>query len=150
VKASVVHTRRFAVLGAVLVALLVMAALPAVAAEGGGNLKCSELGLEELLLDDAPSYAGQIVSNSDVTVEITAVGEKLDGSGEIVKFMWTQLDGPTIEWVVVKGGPGNYKYPGSFTGYLWAPIKGEPGTGSSHHGISNVRWCYPAGARPSD
>ena len=143
-KASIVHTRRFAVLGAVLVALLVMAALPAVAAKGGGNLKCSELGLEELLLDDAPSYVGQIVSNGDVTVEITAVGEKLDGSGEIVKFMWTQLDGPTIDSVVVKGGPANYKYSNPYPDYLWAPIKGEPGTGSSHHEISNVRWCYPA------
>ena len=131
-------------------AVVGMAVVPAMAAKpdgktnmkGGGNVTCSVYGLDELKLDDAPSYVGQVVRNRDVAVKITAI--KRNPDGDSVAFMWRQLRGDPIARVHVKASTHTKMYltPWALTHWLWSPTKGELGSKTRHHEISNIRWCY--------
>lgn len=141
-----VRLRRLLVFAVAITTIVMMSALPVVAKNsnnrrGGGNLKCSSLQLNELKLDAAP-HKGQVIRNRDVAVRITDVRTKRGSDGDVVAFKWRQLRGDNIQYVIVKGGPAHKKYGGSWGGWLWSPVKGGNGTGNSHYGISNIRWCY--------
>ncbi len=132
-------------------AVVGMAVVPAMAAKpdgktnmkGGGNVTCSVYGLDELKLDDAPSFVGQVVRNRDVAVRITAI--KRNPDGDSVAFRFSQLRGDPIQRVHVKASTKTkqYEMPKHFTTeWLWSPTKGERGSRTRHHEISNIRWCY--------
>ncbi|MEA3510459.1 MAG: hypothetical protein U9R51_03385 [Actinomycetota bacterium] len=142
--------RRAVMLVLMTAAVVVMAVVPAMAAKpdgktnmkGGGNVTCSVYGLDELKLDDAPSFVGQVVRNRDVAVRITAI--KRNSDGDSVAFMWEQLRGDPIERVHIKAGTSTKMYltPWAEGHWLWSPTKGELGSGTRHREISNIRWCY--------
>jgi hypothetical protein len=138
--------RRLLVVAVAITTIVAMSALPAVARStnnnrGGGNVTCASYGFDELKLDAAP-YAGQIVQNGDLTVQITEVGTRGGSGGDVVKFKWVWVEGADVLGVIVKGGPTSEEFfPGTWGGWLWSPVHLR-GPHNSHYGISNIRWCY--------
>lgn len=121
--------------GATLLASTVVAAAPASAETGGGNQTCGA-GFTTLKIDRAP-VEGEVITDGTLTVTITDVDLKIDGSGEAFGFA-ISTSGASVVYVIVKGGPHSVSYgPGRTTDL--DTILGPSGT---HYGISNVQFCY--------
>jgi hypothetical protein len=141
-----VSIRRRVLAGAASLALAgtvgMVAAAPAQAVPGGGNVSCSSLDARyvELKLDDAPR-AGQVITDGTLRVTITSVKTKAEG--EVVAFSF-EANIP-VSAVIVKastktkiyGVPAGGQARTVFTN-LFAPTKPD----GKHHGISWVAFCY--------
>jgi hypothetical protein len=124
-----------------------VAAMPAQAAAGGGNISCSSIDsrYKELKydLDHGDLFVGQVISDGTLRVTITEVFFKKDG--DLVGFSFTA--NIPVDAVIVKGGSQPAKVYGKLqpakTSYtrLFTPVK-APGT---HFAISNVKFCYLPG-----
>jgi hypothetical protein len=129
-----------------------VAAMPAQAAPGGGNIACSSIDSRYLELkydlDQGDLFVGQVISDGTLEVTITEIFRKQDGSGDIAGFSFT-ADIP-VDAVIVKGGSQPAKVYGRYmsatTSYsrLFTPVKGD----GTHFGISNVKFCYLKSTMP--
>lgn len=110
-------------------------AAPASAVPGGGNQDCGA-GYTALKIDRAP-VEGEVITDGTLSVTITDVDLKIDGSGEAYGFAISTSGASTV-YVIVKGGPHSVSYgPGRTT-----DLDTILGPGGRHYGISNVTFCY--------
>jgi hypothetical protein len=121
--------------GATLLTATVFAAVPATAAKGGGNVDCRGTFLT-LKLDRAP-VMGETITDGVLTVTITDVDLKADGSGEAYGFAIT-TEGAAKVYVIIKGGPRSNVSP---VGKV-ADLDTSLAPSGRHYGISNVTFCY--------
>jgi hypothetical protein len=121
--------------GATLLASAVVGAAPASAATNGGNQDCRE-GFTALKLDRAP-VEGEVITDGQLSVTITDVDLKIDGSGEAFGFAIT-TSGASVVYVIVKGGPRSVAFGTTRTTDLDTVLN----PGGTHYGISNVTFCY--------
>lgn len=119
--------------GAALVTAIATA--PASAETMGGNQSCGA-GFSTLKIDRAP-VAGEVITDGTLSVTITAVDLKVDGSDEAYGFAYTSSGATTVD-VIVKGGPWSVSYGPSRTTDLDTTLA----PGGAHYGISNVKFCY--------
>jgi hypothetical protein len=131
---------------AAVIAIALGATLVASPAQAGDWTQCTDLDpTYKTLKYDGEPYVGQVISNGDLSITVTAV-QKKDRGAEVVGFAWTSSD-PGPQAVIIKGGTGTKVYP-SVNGrtdsefIMFAPTKGPAGSGSKHHGISNIQFCY--------
>lgn len=123
-----------------------LATPPAGAAQIEGVYRCSDRdpNLVEIKLDRAP-VVGDVITDGTVTITITAVTYKADGSGEVVGFDF-ESDSPVS--LIVKGG----KY--SKTYYFNAPTTGGTGwtatkANGTHYEVSFAAFCYNPNGGPA-
>lgn len=134
---SRLNARALAAVGATLLATTAVTAVaaPASAETTGANRTCGT-GFTALKIDRAP-VEGEVISDGTLTVTVTDVDLKVDGSGEAFGFA-ISTSGASVVYVIVKGGPHTVSYGPTRTTDL-DTILGPSGT---HYGISNVTFCY--------
>jgi hypothetical protein len=123
--------------GVTFLAATVAGVAPASAETGGGNQACRD-GFTALKIDRAP-VAGEVITDGTLTVTITDVDLKIDGSGEAFGFAITS-SGASVVYVIVKGGPRSVAFGAGRTTDLDTVLN----PGGTHYGISNVTFCYKA------
>jgi hypothetical protein len=123
--------------GVTFLAASVAGAAPASAVAGGGNQDC-RAGFTTLKIDRAP-VEGEVITDGTLTVTITDVDLKTDGSGEAYGFAISS-SGASVVYVIVKGGPRSVAYGATRTTDLDTVLS----PGGRHYGISNVKFCYKA------
>jgi len=128
-------TTTLAAAGLTLVASTLAAAGPAAAADMGGNQDC-RAGFTTLKIDRAP-VEGEVITDGTLTVTITDVDLKVDGSGEAFGFA-ISTSGASAVYVIVKGGPRSVAFGVGRTTDLDTVLA----PGGRHYGISNVKFCY--------
>lgn len=131
---SRVKTSALAAAGATLLASTVVGAAPASAAVNGGNQDCGA-GFTTLKIDRAP-VEGEVITDGKLTVTITDVDLKIDGSGEAFGFA-ISTTGASVVYVIVKGGPRSVTYE-----KRKIDLDTMLNPGGTHYGISNVKFCY--------
>ena len=132
---SRVKASALAAAGATLLASTMLGAAPASAAVNGGNQDC-RAGFTTLKIDRAP-VEGEVITDGTLTVTITDVDLKVDGSGEAFGFAIT-TSGASAVYVIVKGGPRSVAFGVGRTTDLDTVLS----PGGRHYGISNVKFCY--------
>lgn len=136
---SRISTGALVAAGTMLAASTVLGVGPASAASGGGNQDCGA-GYITLKIDRQP-VLGEVISDGTLSVTITQVDYKVDGSGEAYGFSYTSVGASTV-YVIVKGGTQSVAYGSARTTDLDTIL----GPGGRHYGISNVKFCYQAAA----
>ena len=121
--------------GAMLLAGTMAGTAPASAVPLGGNQDC-RAGFTTLKIDRAP-VEGEVITDGTLTVTITHVDLKIDGSGEAYGFAISS-SGASVVYVIVKGGPRSVAYGAIRTTDLDTVLN----PGGTHYGISNVKFCY--------
>jgi hypothetical protein len=80
---------------------------------------------------------GDVYTDGKLTVTVTDVNYKADGSKEVYGFSIDITPASTF-YVIVKGGPTNIRHNNGQTTDLDTRL----GPGGRHYGISNVKFCY--------
>jgi hypothetical protein len=130
------RTRMAAAGGALALAATLAASAPAAAAPTsprGGNLACPA-GTTAFKIDRAP-VEGEVLTDGKLTVTITDVRLKADGSGEAYGFDYS-ASGATVVVTIVKGGPTASRF------RVTEGLDTKLSPGGRHYGISNVTFCY--------
>jgi hypothetical protein len=128
--------------GVIVVALVVatiLAAPMAAAVPGGGNQSCPEGYV--MLKVDRPPVEGEVISDGVLSVTITEVKTKLDGSGEVYGF---DIESNIPVWgVIVKGGPRSFLF------HRMTDLDTFLGPSGSHYGVSWFAFCYTPPTLPA-
>jgi hypothetical protein len=127
--------RKAAVVGATLLIASLGTMAPTSAVENGGNRDCNA-GFTTLKYDGMPTL-GDVYTDGTLTVTVTGVDYKADGSMEIYGFS-ADITGASTFYVIVKGGPTSIRHSNGQTTDLDTRL----GPGGRHYGISNVKFCY--------
>lgn len=115
------------------------ATAPATAAVTGGNLACPA-GTTTLKIDRAPRV-GETITDGTLTVVVTDVNVKADGSTEVYGFSYT-YSGAEVVQTIVKAGPIASRFSVRTSGTT--DLNTRLGPGGRHYEISNVKFCYRA------
>lgn len=131
--------RKAAVVGATLLVASLGTTAPASAGAGGGNQECRDGFTTFKPAEDFTPVVGDVYTDGTITVTVTSVQKKADGSDEAYGFS-IDVTGATTFYVIVKGGNISSAFPNGQTDDLDTRLS----PGGRHYEISNVKFCYKA------